>query len=217
VQFVGVPATGYQNKLTLKIDARDKCSKIAKVKLNGPVVGYNTWIDAPANGLLSVELTGGEGKKNFSIQVQDSVGRVSSEATASTDYSLSYWVPVAKRGVTIYGARRLCKGNPLTAVKGARNYAIVARCATFTGTVEARYRKGRLTYTYVRLPMSTTRALFGKDAPRAVSIWIIGAANNKTARRIKKGRKLKVTAAVIADKKTRKSVTAIPVYKWQPR
>lgn len=217
VRFDSVPATGYQNKLTIKIDAKDGCSKIAKMRLTGPVVGHNDWVAAPADGLIPVELTGGEGIKNFTIEVQDTYGRTSGVATATTDYSLSYWVPVAKKGVAIYGVRRLCKGNPLTAVQGARNYAVVSRCATFTGTVESTYRRGRLTYAYVRLPLSTTRAIYGKDAPRAVSIWIIGASSNATARKIKKGRMLKVTSAVITDKKTRKSVTAIPVYKWQPR
>jgi hypothetical protein len=158
-------------------------------------------------------VTAGDGIKNVIVKVRDAVGRESTAAQKSIKLDTSQPPLQARSRVRIAGKASVCKSNPLrSVVGGAKKYRLLDGCATLRGKVVRVERHGTTIFVQIQLSGTATKKIFA-NARTAQKIWVLGSKRASGARKVKAGKTVSVTAALVKRRKPAE-VLAMPAWKW---
>jgi hypothetical protein len=217
------------NVVTFNIPATDRCSRVKNIRFSGPTTTqyWRTYDATPA-----VRITGGTGKKTFSVTVRDTYGRTSTAVfsfthTGATNNGGGGGTAGTQGGrrsggggtstngrlrarstIRIAGRGSVCTGNPARAIAGT-GYRIADRCATFRGRVRKIQNRGSWRYVLVTVSRTTARKMF-VNARASTNIWVVGP---RRLRSLRVGRPAVFTTPVTVNR-SRTTVVAMPAYHW---
>lgn len=201
---------GADRRLTLTVQATDRCSGPAELLVTGDGVA-GSW--TPYARTITVGLAGSSGPRILAVTVRDRYGRTASrQITTRLDTTLPVLAP--RRRIAVAGARRSCRGTARAMLRGT-GYRLVDACATYTGQVRAIRRTGSTLSVRIRLNPRIARKLYtGVRGP--VDVWVTGSRRLGPAKPIRTGRTIVVTSGLAVHTRTR-TVTGVPVYAWSGR
>jgi hypothetical protein len=209
---ISAASVTYIRTPTITIGASDRCSGVALMNISGSGLVPTGWV--PYSAKTTISLTAGDGIKTVVVKVRDAVGRESGSLQRSIKLDTSQPPLRIRSRVRIAGAARSCKSNPLKyVVGGKRKYKLLDRCVTIRGRVLRVERHGSSIFVQLQLSGTTTKRIF-TNARTAQKIWVLGSKRASGARRVRKGRKVKVTAALVKRKKP-VEVIVMPAWRWR--